>query len=281
MDIRELFIAFILGIVEGLTEFIPVSSTGHMIIVDDLLLQSYVVLGSTELANTFKVVIQFGSILAVIIIFWERFLKLIPQRKFVTDNLRNDGAGKTSYKHFIIGLIPAIVFGLIFENIIDMYLFRVETVIIGLLLGAILMLVADQVAEEENRVPVSFEHITYKQAFFIGLYQCLALWPGFSRSGATIAGGVLLGLNYRAAADFTFMMAVPIMFGASTLSLYKKWSFMTLDIVPFFTVGFVSAFIFAYISIRFFLVLISKVKLKPFALYRIALAFVLLTVYFS
>lgn len=280
MDIRELFIAFILGIVEGLTEFIPVSSTGHMIIVDDLLLQSYDVLGSTELVNTFKVVIQFGSILAVIIIFWERFLKLIPQREFATDDLQKIGDEKISYKHFIIGLLPAVVFGLLLENMIDTYLFRVETVIIGLLLGAILMLVADQVAEED-RVPVSFEQITYKQAFFIGLYQCLALWPGFSRSGATIAGGVLLGLNYRAAADFTFMMAVPIMFGASALSLYKKWSFMTLDIVPFFTVGFVSAFIFAYISIRFFLVLISKVKLKPFALYRIVLAIVLLTVYLS
>lgn len=280
MDIRELFIAFILGVVEGLTEFIPVSSTGHMIIVDDLLLQSYVVLGSTELANTFKVVIQFGSILAVIIIFWERFIKLIPYPKYNTSAQWKNVGEEISYIHFIIGLLPAVVFGLLFEGIIDTYLFRIETVIVGLLLGAILMLLADQVAEEEHRNPVSFEYITYKQAFFIGLYQCLALWPGFSRSGATIAGGVLLGLNYRAAADFTFMMAVPIMFGASVLSLYKKWSLMTMDMLPFFIVGFISAFIFAYISIRFFLVLISKVKLKPFALYRIGLATLLLYVYF-
>lgn len=281
MDIRELFIAFVLGIVEGLTEFIPVSSTGHMIIIDDLLLQSYIVLGSTELANTFKVVIQFGSILAVIIIFWERFLKLIPQQENAIVELQKSDVKKVTYQHFLIGLLPAIIFGLLFENIIDTYLFRVEIVIIGLLLGAILMLVADQVAEEKDRVHVSFDNITYKQAFFIGLYQCLALWPGFSRSGATISGGVLLGLDYRAAADFTFMMAVPIMFGASALSLYKKWTFITFEIVPFFTIGFISAFIFAYISIRFFLILISKVKLKPFALYRIILAIVLLTVYFS
>src|SRR5699024_6008871 len=141
--------------------------------------------------------------------------------------------------------------------------------------------VADQVAEEGDRVPVSFEQITYKQALLNGLYQCLALWPGFSRSGATIAGGVLLGVNYRSAADFTFMMAVPIMFGASALSLYKKWSLMTLDILPFFTVGFISAFIFAYISIRFFLSLISKIKLKPFAIYRIIVACFLMYIYFK
>lgn len=291
MDVRELLIAFILGVIEGLTEFIPVSSTGHMIIVDDILLQSYAVLGSTELANTFKVVIQFGSILAVMIIFWERFLQLIPYGRDLSGDVRDrletygdglkKGSGQISYKHFIVGLLPAFIFGLLLENVIDTYLFRVETVIVGLLLGAILMLVADQVAGEEGRTPVSFENITYKQALFIGLYQCLALWPGFSRSGATIAGGVLLGLNYRAAADFTFMMAVPIMFGASALSLYKKWSLMSADIIPFFVVGFVSAFVFAYISIRFFLALIGRVRLKPFALYRIALAIILLTVFFG
>lgn len=273
MDIRELLIAFVLGIVEGLTEFIPVSSTGHMIIVDDLLLQSHLVLGSSEVANTFKVVIQLGAVLAVVLIFWQRFIKLIPQQT------RKEADKKISYIHFIIGLLPAVFFGLLLENFIDTYLFRVETVIVGLLFGAILMLLADQVAEEMERAPISFEKISYKQALLIGLYQCIALWPGFSRSGATIAGGVLLGVQYRAAADFTFMMAVPIMFGASALSLYKKWSFMTVDLVPFFTVGFVSAFVFAYLSIKYFLALIDKVKLKPFALYRIGLAGVLLVFY--
>jgi len=279
MDIRDLFISFILGIIEGLTEFIPVSSTGHMIIIDDLLLQSHLVLGSDELANTFKVVIQFGSILAVIIIFWERFMLLIKKARAGREGIVNNES--ISLTHFIIGLLPAVILGLLFENIIDTYLFRIETVIIGLLFGAILMLLADQFAKEEEYVPVSFEKITYKQALYIGMYQCLALWPGFSRSGATISGGVLLGLNYRAAADFTFMMAVPIMFGASALSLYKKWSLMTASVLPFFTVGFISAFIFAYISIRFFLSLISKIKLKPFAIYRIIVACFLMYIYFK
>lgn len=272
MDIRDLFVAMILGFIEGLTEFIPVSSTGHMIIFDDIILQSHLVLASTELANTFKVVIQFASVLAVVIIFWDRFLWLFKR------NTNKAKDSSISFLHFAIGLFPAVIFGLLFESFIDTYLFRVETVIIGLFLGAILMLVADGFTKESNHPLTVYNNISYRQALFLGLYQCLALWPGFSRSGATISGGVLLGLNYRAAADFTFMMAVPIMFGASAFSLYKKWSLMTVEVLPFFMVGFISAFIFAYLSIRFFLSLIEKVKLKPFAFYRIALAIILIII---
>ncbi|HLS23012.1 MAG TPA: undecaprenyl-diphosphate phosphatase, partial [Pseudogracilibacillus sp.] len=215
MDLRELFVSFVLGLVEGLTEFIPVSSTGHMIIVDDLLLQSYLVLGSYELANTFKVVIQFGSILAVVIIFWKRL------KTMILHSIHRDEKEEEHLKlsHIIIGLIPAMIAGLLLEPVIDAYLFRIETVIIGLLFGALLMFVADRNEQKPGR---SLDSITYKDAFLIGLYQCLALWPGFSRSGATISGGVLFGYSHRAAADFTFIMAVPIMFGASVLSLYKK-----------------------------------------------------------
>lgn len=275
MDIRDLIIALILGIVEGLTEFIPVSSTGHMIIVDDLLLQSHQVLESIELANTFKVVIQFGSVIAAIIIFRQRFIHLLTKT-------RNKQAktSEISLTHFFISLLPALIFGLLLESFIDSYLFRIETVIIGLLLGAILMLAADQSTKETNLTPTPFEKINYKQALYIGLFQCLALWPGFSRSGATISGGVLLGLHYRAAADYTFMLAVPIMFGASALSLYKKWQLIDISILPFFTLGFVSAFIFAYLSIQFFLKLIEKIKLKPFAIYRIILASILIYIYY-
>lgn len=271
MDSRDLFIALFLGMIEGLTEFIPVSSTGHMIIFDDLLFQSHLVLQSVELANTFKVVIQFGSIIAVMIIFKDRFIELI-QRSLTP----KEDEQQMTIIHFIISLLPAVILGLLFEPIIDTYLFRIETVIIGLLLGAILMLVADQSSQANSFPATSLEQISYKQAFYIGLYQCLALWPGFSRSGATIAGGVLLGLRHRVSADFTFMMAVPIMLGASILSLYKKWSLLDVTVVPFFIVGFISAFIFAYLSITFFLSLISKLKLKPFAIYRIVVAIVLI-----
>jgi len=281
MTVWDIIVALILGLVEGLTEFAPVSSTGHMIIVDDMLLKSADILGSPEVANTFKVVIQLGSIMAVVIVFWSRLWSLVginvggAVKKAPSDS-------RLKLTHVIIGLLPAVVFGFAFEDFIDTYLFRIETVLLALIAGSFLMILADWKSKQTNHYEgASLDEITYKQAFLIGLFQCIALWPGFSRSGATISGGVLMGLKHRAAADFTFIMAVPIMFGASAVSLVKKLDFMTADVIPFFIVGFVSAFVFAWISIRFFLALISRIKLLPFAIYRIVLAVVLGIVYFS
>ncbi|GIN71913.1 undecaprenyl-diphosphatase [Bacillus sp. J14TS2] len=280
MDIRDWIVALILGFVEGMTEFAPVSSTGHMIIVDDMLFKSAALLGSQEVANTFKVVIQLGSIMAVVIVFWSRLWSLVGVKVGGTNTSSHGSHLKLS--HVIVGLIPAAVLGLAFEDVIDEYLFRIETVLLALVAGAILMMIADwQSKKERNFRGSSLDEITYRQALLIGLFQCISLWPGFSRSGATISGGVLMGLKHRAAADFTFIMAVPIMFGASAVSLLKKWDVMTLDVLPFFIVGFISAFVFAWVSIRFFLALISRVKLRPFAIYRILLAIVLAIVYYS
>src|SRR5690625_2647808 len=144
MDIRDLLIALILGVVEGLTEFIPVSSTGHLIIVDDLLFQSSQILHSSELANTFKVVIQFGSVLAAAVYFWQR-LKTIGKHMFINPR-RKSASSELHIVHIGIGLLPALVLGLLLEPIIDHYLFRVETVIFGLIAGAFLMMLADQSA---------------------------------------------------------------------------------------------------------------------------------------
>ncbi len=267
MDIWELFVAFILGLVEGLTEFAPVSSTGHMIIVDDLLLHSKEIF-TEPVANTFKVVIQLGSILAVVIVFKDRFINLLGLQKGVSIT---DSKGRLSLSKVIVGLIPAGVLGVLFEDYIDEHLFFVKTVIIGLVIGAILMIIADRLHPRVVKTD-DVDQISYKQALGVGLFQCLGLWPGFSRSGSTIAGGVLLGLNHRAASDFTFIMAVPIMLGASGISLLKNWQYFTVDALPFFTVGFISAFVFALLFIRFFLKLINKIKLMPFAIYRIILA---------
>ncbi|PEZ81234.1 undecaprenyl-diphosphatase [Bacillus sp. AFS017274] len=267
----EIFVAVILGLVEGLTEFAPVSSTGHMIIVDDLWLKSTEIFGS-EVANAFKVVIQLGSILAVVVLFWGRFMDLLGLRR-----LKDTGAvkgPKLNLLQIFIGLLPAGVLGLLFEDYIDEHLFTMKTVIVGLFLGALLMIAADKFRPKLTAETV--DQITYKQAFGVGLIQCLSLWPGFSRSGSTISGGVLLGMSYRAASDFTFIMAVPIMAGASLLKIVKYWEFFTPEVLPFFIAGFISAFIFALFCIRFFLILINKVKLTPFAIYRIVLAVVLL-----
>lgn len=271
LNFWEIFVAIILGIVEGLTEFAPVSSTGHMVLVDDMTFQSKK-LFSPEIANTFKVVIQLGSILAVVIVFKERFMNLLGLKK---DQAEEQEQGhKLELKQVIVGLLPAAVLGFLFEDYIDTYLFTTETVLIGLVAGAVLMLVADWFRPSRPKVK-TIDQITYKHALGIGLFQCIALWPGFSRSGSTISGGVLLGLEHRAAADFTFIMAVPIMLGASTLSLFKNWQHFTLDSLPFFIAGFISAFVFALISIRFFLKLIHRIKLVPFAIYRIVLAAVI------
>ena len=276
MDFIMLIKAIILWIVEGLSEFAPVSSTGHMILVDDMWLKSVDFL-TKYVANTFKVVIQLGSILAVVVVFRSRFINLLGLNR--KDANRNQNKNRLKLTHVIVGLIPAGVLGVLFEDYIDEYLFSINTVLIGLIVGAFLMIAADLSSKKKPTIQ-SVDDITYKQAFSVGLIQCLSLWPGFSRSGATISGGVLLGMSHRAAADFTFIMAVPIMAGASLLSLIKNWQYFSLDALPFFIAGFISAFVFALISIRFFLKLIDKIKLIPFAVYRIILVIVIYVVYF-
>lgn len=272
MEFIEMIKAIILGLVEGLTEFAPVSSTGHMILVDDMWLKSEEFLGKYP-ANTFKIVIQLGSILAVVVVFWKRFVDLLGLNRILN---KNAVVSKQRLKlsQVIVGLIPAGVFGVLFEDYIDEYLFSTETVLIGLVLGAILMIIADRYAAKDPSAK-SVDQITYKQALSVGLIQCFSLWPGFSRSGATISGGVLMGMSHRAAADFTFIMAVPIMAGASFLSLLKNWQYFEADAIPFFILGFISAFIFALISIKFFLKLIDRIKLTPFAIYRIVLVLII------
>jgi undecaprenyl-diphosphatase len=277
MDFLTILKAIILGIVEGLTEFAPVSSTGHMIIVDDMWLQSEQFL-TKYVANTFKIVIQLGSILAVVVVFRERFYDLLGLKKLDSKKTA-DGKKGLKLTHVIVGLIPAGVLGVLFEDYIDEYLFSLETVLIGLVVGAFLMIAADLFGSKKPKTD-SIDQITYKQALSVGLIQCLSLWPGFSRSGSTISGGVLLGMSHRAAADFTFIMAVPIMAGASFLSLLKNWQYFSIEALPFFAAGFISAFIFALVSIRFFLKLINKIKLMPFAIYRIVLALVIYVLYF-
>lgn len=271
MNIWEMIVAIILGAVEGLTEYAPVSSTGHLIIVDDLWLKSKELL-TPEVAYVFKIVIQLGSILAVAIVFRERIFNLIG---FNITTKQEKGPQLTLTK-IIVGLIPAVILGFLFEDYVDQF-FTVTRVALGLILGAFLMIIADWF-NKQKVVTNSLDQITYKQALGIGLFQCIALWPGFSRSGSTISGGVILGLNHRAASDFTFIMAIPIMMGASFLSLIKNLEYLSLELIPFFTVGFISSFVVAMIVVRFFLKLINKVKLIPFAIYRIILGIILLSI---
>lgn len=276
MDIIELLKALILGFVEGMTEFAPVSSTGHMIIVDDMWLKTEEFLGMYP-ANTFKIVVQLGSILAVVVVMWKRMLNLVGLYKI--DGQSKSVKGHFNLLHVIVGMLPAVILGFAFKDFIDDHLFKVEHVIYALVAGALLMITADKLAPKRPKVD-SLDKISYGLAFKVGLVQCLSLWPGFSRSGATISGGVLFGMSHRVAADFTFIMAVPIMAGASLVSVLKNWDTLSMDYFGFYVVGFISSFIFALLSIKFFLALISKVKLMPFAIYRIVLAAVLAVIIF-
>lgn len=278
MDFILFMKAIILGMVEGLTEFAPVSSTGHMIIVDDMWLKSEEFL-TKYVANTFKIVIQLGSILAVVVVFWDRFMDLLHIKRKKPEPGAPAGTGRLKLGQVLVGLIPAGVLGVLFEDIIDEYLFTTGTVLIGLVAGAILMIIADKFSSKKPKAE-TVDQVTYKQALSVGLFQCLSvILPGFSRSGSTISGGVLSGMSHRAAADFTFIMAVPIMFGASLLSLYKNLEYFTVSALPFFIAGFISAFVFALLSIRFFLNIINRIKLVPFAIYRIVLAAVIFIIW--
>ena len=250
-------IAVIIGIVEGLTEFLPVSSTGHMILVGSML-------GfEGEKASVFEVFIQLGAILSVFILYRDKFFRMMdPKRFFVVDGL--------SAIHVAVGIVPVMAIAYMLHKPIKTYLFSPFTVIIGLIAGGILMLVAEKIADRPKTRDV--DDITIKQAFFVGFFQVLSLWPGFSRSGSTIAGGLLFGMSRKAAAEFSFIIAVPIMLAACLYDLLKIWHKLSIADVQMFAIGFVTAFIIAYISIVWFLQFLNKSTLASFAYYRFVVA---------
>ncbi len=273
MDLHTLINAFILGVVEGLTEFLPVSSTGHMIIVGHWL-------GfEGEKAKTFEVIIQLGSILAVVVMFWRRLFGLIGIHFGKPVEHEGQTGGHLTLGHILLAMIPAVVLGLVFHDSIKS-LFQPRTVVYALVVGGLLLLAAEWLKPKTPRA-VGLDDITYRQAFMIGCFQCLALWPGFSRSGSTISGGMLMGVSRYAASEFSFILAVPMMIGASGLDLYKSLSFLTVADIPMFAVGFITAFVVALVAIKTFLTLIKKISFIPFAIYRFVVAAVVYVVFLS
>ncbi|MGL1862387.1 MAG: undecaprenyl-diphosphate phosphatase [Pseudodesulfovibrio sp.] len=251
------YVAVILGIVEGLTEFLPVSSTGHLIITGHLL-------GFTgPKAESFEIIIQLGAILAVVALYWPRFtglLKTNPEQRF---------SGTYGLWLLFLTSLPASVLGLLTHKYIKMYLFSPFTVACALAVGAIMIFVVEGMKKEEHTT--TLDEITPKQALGIGLFQCLALWPGFSRSAATIMGGMLLGARRTVAAEYSFIAAVPIMFAATGYDFLKNYKlFESADFI-FLAVGFCVSFIAAWIAVKTFIYLLGKLTLRPFAIYRLIL----------
>ncbi|WP_214626070.1 undecaprenyl-diphosphate phosphatase [Paenibacillus agaridevorans] len=251
--------AIILGIVEGLTEFLPVSSTGHLILTGDLL-------GfDGEAKKTFMIVIQLGAVMAVLLLYWKRYMSMLK------DMVKLDfKKKKLNVIHMILAMIPALIVYLLFNDFIKSVLFGSGPVLISLVVGGILLIIAARVKRKITAEET--DDITYKQALGIGLFQCLALWPGFSRSGSTISGGLLLGTSQKAAADFTFMISVPVMLGATVLDLYDSRDMLTSDDLLLFLIGFIAAFVVAMVAVVTFLNLIKKLRLEWFAIYRFVIA---------
>ncbi|OXM16123.1 undecaprenyl-diphosphate phosphatase [Paenibacillus herberti] len=250
--------AIILGIVEGLTEFLPVSSTGHMILVADLLNFT------GERAKTFEVVVQLGAVLAVFVLYFKRFIGFL---KFDFSK----GAGLNAI-HIALGMIPAGVMGVLLHGLIKQYLFGTTTVLIALIAGGVLMIAAEQYQKRHVPSAETVDDITYKQAFGIGIFQILALWSGFSRSGSTISGGIFMGTSQKAAADFTFILSVPMMLGATGVDLYKSRDLLVPEDYGLFLLGLVVSFVVGLIAVVTFINLIKKLKLSWFAYYRFGLA---------
>lgn len=250
-------IAIIIGIVEGLTEFLPVSSTGHMILVGSMI-------GfEGEKASVFEVFIQLGAILSVFILYRDKFMRMLNPRRLSIH-------GGLSLYHVAAGIIPVTGIGYLLHKYIKAYLFSPLTVIVGLVAGAVLMLVAEKVTDRP--VTKDVEDMSIRQAFLVGAFQILSLWPGFSRSGSTIAGGLFLGLSRTAAAEFSFIIAVPLMFVACFYDLLKIWDKLNLADFQMFAIGFVTAFVVAYFSIVWFLRFLNRSTLASFAYYRFIIA---------
>lgn len=254
--------AVLLGLVEGLTEFIPVSSTGHLIVTGDLLQFK----GSA--ASTFEVFIQLGAILAVLLLYKERFYGLLDFKK------REGLSGMNGLILLGITTTPALIFGFLVHGYIKTYLFNPFTVALGLGVGGVIMIVAESKLPRPRIKKV--DEFKKLDALWVGLFQCLAMWPGVSRSGATIVGGMLVGIERKTAAEYSFLAAVPVMFAATAYDLFKSRAFLSSSDIPIFMIGFVVSFISAWFAIKFFIHLLGKWTLKPFGWYRIAIALLIL-----
>ncbi len=258
-----IFVAVVLGIVQGATEFIPVSSSGHLIIVGNFLKFT------GEASKCFDVFIQLGSILAVLILYWDRFAGLFTLK--TAEGLPATGfRGIREWKLLLFTTLPALVFGAVFHHAIKAHLFNPVTVVLALAVGAVAIILVEKFKPQSTTD--SLDTLTYKQALIIGIFQCFAMWPGMSRSACTIMGGMLCRLDRKVAAEYSFLAAVPVMFAATFFDLIKARHDLCREDIPYFTVGFIVSLIVAGLAVKTFIRLLQRWTLIPFAIYRLAFA---------
>lgn len=243
--------AIILAIIEGLTEFLPISSTGHLIIASTVMK-----INNEAFTKIFEVNIQFGAILAVLVVYWKSFI-----------------SSKEFYLKLFTAFLPAAIIGFLLNNYIDKLLGSIFVVGISLLIGGIILIFIDRFFKDS----IEDNEITYKKAINIGLFQCIAMIPGVSRSAATIIGGQLQGLSRKEAAEFSFFLAVPTMFAASSYKLLKDYKEINFDNINILLIGNLTAFIVAIVAIKFFIAFLTRYGFKFFGYYRIVLGIIILT----
>jgi undecaprenyl-diphosphatase len=262
MDIELLVKAAIMGVVEGLTEFLPVSSTGHLILAGSLLGMH------DEKAKVFDIAIQTGAIFAVILVYWQTLAKTARE-------LPTQPQAQRFVLNVLIAFLPAVLLGLLFGKAIKAHLFTPMVVASTFIVGGFIILWAERRPATATRIH-AVEEMTPMDALKVGLVQCLAMVPGTSRSGATIIGGMLLGLSRKAATDFSFYLAIPTLIGAGAYSLYRERALLSIADLPMFAVGLVMSFISAWVCVRWLLRYIATHDFVPFAWYRIAFGLVVL-----
>ncbi|WP_072685047.1 MULTISPECIES: undecaprenyl-diphosphate phosphatase [unclassified Holdemania] len=271
----EMLKAILLGIVQGITEWLPISSTGHMILVNELMPLTVLAdaAANKEFVDMFMVVIQFGSILAVLLLYFHKLNPFSPRKNAYEKRSTID-----LWLKVIVAVVPAGIIGVLFDDLIDAYFYNPVTVASMLIIYGVAFLAI----ESRHRRPsvTSFEKMSYKTALAIGVFQVLALIPGTSRSGATILGAVLLGCSRGIAAEFSFFLAVPVMFGASLLKLIKMKIAFSLATASVLIVGMIAAFIVSVFAIRFLMGYIRKHDFKAFGVYRIALGILVFAYFF-
>ena len=272
MDLLNLLYAALFGIVEGITEWLPISSTGHMILLDELVHLNV----TKEFWDLFLVVIQLGAIMAVVLLYWSKLFPFTVKEKKLAFK---DGA-ISMWAKILVACIPAAVVGLLFDDLIDQYFYNYITVSLALIIFGVLYLIIETKNKDKTPKINSLSELSYKNALLIGVFQLIAaVFPGTSRSGATIIGGLMLGLSRTLAAEFTFFLAVPVMFGASLLKILKFGLSFTAAEAMILAVGLIVAFVVSVLVIKFLMGYIKKHDFKVFGWYRIVLG-ILVLVYF-
>lgn len=274
-DLTKLMISLILGMVEGITEFLPISSTSHMVLVEKNFL-NYL----DDSMYVFTVIVQLGAILSVLVIFRNQLYSMILNCIPNIFDKNHYASNHLCIQHIIIGTLPGVLFGIFLYKQTKFLFFDSVLIVYGLVLGGFFILIGEYFLFKSKKSLYclsDINQITYLQSFLIGCFQCLAFFPGFSRSGATIGGGLMVGLNRCTSLKFSFFLAVPIISGSTVVTMYHhEYAIINMDNLSMLIISCVVAFVVSIVVMKFIFKIIQRISLVPFAIYRFLLAFIII-----